>query len=129
MDGEQDGTQAQGKEQQGRQGDPQEPKAPEQVGVPDDEEVRAALVEREEKIAKSGNRIADVVEALVKIEDLTVAAQPLSLQSEGVESGLLPPGSTPFIKQLYFCTTVQQTEMNKRNTLVHLLATKHGCCN
>ena len=114
MDGEQDGTQAQGKEQQaqgkeqqGRQGDPQaddeqqEPKAPEQVGVPDDEEVRAALVEREEKIAKSGNRIADVVEVLVKIEDLTVAAQPLSLQSEGAESGL-PPGSAPFHQAALF---------------------------
>lgn len=57
MDGEQDGAQAQGEEQQGQQGDPQtddkqqEPKAPEQVGAPDDEEIRVALAERDEKIA------------------------------------------------------------------------------
>ena len=132
MGGEQDGAQAQGQKQQGQQGDPQAKdgqqgqKAPEQVGAPDVEEVRAALVEREEKIVKSGNRITDVVEALAKLEDLTVVAQPLSLQSEGAESGL-PPGSAPFIKLPYLCTTVQQTEMNKRNTLIHLLATKHGC--
>lgn len=57
MDGEQDGAQARGEEQQGQQGDPQtddkqqEPKAPEQVGAPDDEEIRVALAERDEKIA------------------------------------------------------------------------------
>lgn len=93
------------------------------------------LFERDEIIAEPRSQIADAAKtagsavALAKPEDLTVAAQPPSLQSEGAESGLLPPGSTPFIKQPYFCTTVQQTEMSKLNTLVHFLTTKHGCCN
>ena len=47
---------------------------------------------------------------------------------EGAESGL-PPGSAPFIKQPYFCVTVQQTETSELNTLVNLLAAKHGCRN
>ena len=70
MDGEQDGAQAQGEEQQGQQGDPQADgeqqgqKAPEQVGAPDDEEIRAALVERDEKIAELERQIADAVKAV-----------------------------------------------------------------
>lgn len=65
MDGEQDGAQAQGEEQRGQQGDPQadakqqEPKAPEQVGAPDDEGIRAALSERDEKIAELEHQMAD----------------------------------------------------------------------
>lgn len=57
MDGEQDGAQAQGEEQHGQQGDPQADdkqqgqKASVQVGAPDDEEIRVALAERDEKIA------------------------------------------------------------------------------
>ena len=47
---------------------------------------------------------------------------------EGAESGL-PPGSAPFIKQPYFCATVQQTETSGLNTLVNLLVAKHGCRN
>lgn len=47
---------------------------------------------------------------------------------EGAESGL-PPGSAPFIKQPYFCATVQQTETSELNTLVNLLVAKHGCRN
>lgn len=103
MDGEQDSAQAQGQKQQRQQGDPQakdgqqEPKAPEQVGAPDDEEISAAMAERDEKIAELERQIADMIVALAKPEDLTVAAQPPSLQSEGAESGL-PPGSAPFIK-------------------------------
>lgn len=70
MDGEQDGAQAQGQEQQGQQGDPQaddkqqEPKAPEQVGAPDDEEIRVALAERDEKIAELERQIADAAKAV-----------------------------------------------------------------
>ena len=51
MDGEQDGAQAQGEERARQQGDPQAEdkqqgqKAPEQVGTPDNEEIRAALAE------------------------------------------------------------------------------------
>ena len=65
MDGEQDGAQAQGEEQQGQQGDPQADdkqqgqKAPVQVGAPDDEEIRAALAERDEKIAELESQMAD----------------------------------------------------------------------
>ena len=70
MDGEQDGAQAQGQEQQGQQGDPQVDdeqqgqKAPEQVGAPDDEEIRAALAERDEKIAELERQIADAAKAV-----------------------------------------------------------------
>lgn len=122
------------KSSRGAKDEQQEPKAPEQVGAPDDEEIRVTLFERDEIIAEPRSQIADAAKtagsavALAKPEDLTVAAQPPSLQSEGTESGL-PPGSVPFVKQLYFCTTVKQTEMSKLNTLVHLLTTKHGCCN
>ena len=70
MDGEQDGAQAQGQEQQGQQGDPQADdkqqgqKASVQVGAPDDEEIRAALAERDEKIAKLERQIADAARRL-----------------------------------------------------------------
>lgn len=70
MDGEQDSAQAQGQKQQGQQGDPQakdgqqEPKAPEQVGAPDDGEIRAALAERDEKIAELERQIADAAKAV-----------------------------------------------------------------
>lgn len=70
MDGEQDGAQAQDQERQGQQGDPradekqQEPKAPEQVGAPDDGEIRAALAERDEKIAELERQIADAAKAV-----------------------------------------------------------------
>ena len=65
MDGEQDGAQAQGEERTRQQGDPQAEdeqqgqKAPEQVGTPDDEEIRAALAERDEKIAVLEAQIAE----------------------------------------------------------------------
>lgn len=51
MDGDRDGAQAQGEERARQQGDPQAEdkqqgrKAPEQVGTPDNEEIRAALAE------------------------------------------------------------------------------------
>lgn len=70
MDGEQDDAQAQGKEQQGQQDDPQADdeqqgqKAPEQVGAPDDEEIRAALAERDEKNAELERQIADAAKAV-----------------------------------------------------------------
>lgn len=74
MDGEQDGAQAQGEKQQGQ-------KAPEQAGAPDDEEIRAALAERDEKIAELEAQIAEAAktaesaEALAKqIEDLKAAS-------------------------------------------------------
>lgn len=70
MDGEQDGVQAQGEEQQGQQGDPQADdkqqgqKASVQVGAPDDEEIRVALAERDEKIAELERQIADATRRL-----------------------------------------------------------------
>lgn len=56
MDGEQNVAQAQGEERQRQQSDPQaddeqqEPKALEQVGAPDDEEIRAALAKQIEEL-------------------------------------------------------------------------------
>lgn len=70
MDGEQDGAQVQGEEQQGQQGDPQAgdeqqgPKTPVQVGAPDDEEIRVALAERDEKIAELERQITDAAKAV-----------------------------------------------------------------
>ena len=70
MDGEQDGAQAQGEEQHGQQGDPQADdkqqgqKASVQVGAPDDEEIRVALAERDEKIAELERQIADAAKAV-----------------------------------------------------------------
>ena len=70
MDGEQDGAQAQGQERQGQQGDPQASdeqqgqKTPVQVGAPDDEEIRVALAERDEKIAELERQIADATRRL-----------------------------------------------------------------
>ena len=54
MDGEQDGGQAQGQEQLEQRGGPQtvdkrqDSKMPEQVGAPNDEQIRVALSERDE---------------------------------------------------------------------------------
>lgn len=65
MDGEQDGAQAQGEERTRQQGDPraedeqQRQKAPEQVGAPGDDEIRAALAERDEKIAEPEAQVAE----------------------------------------------------------------------
>ena len=64
MDSEQDGAQAQGEERAWQQGDPQAEdeqqgqKVPEQVGALDDEEIRAAVAERDEKIAELEAQIA-----------------------------------------------------------------------
>ena len=88
MDGGQDGAQAQGEERTRQQGGPkaedeqQGQKTPEQVGAPDDEEIRAALAERDEKIAEleaqvaetsksveAANRLAADIEAMRKANE------------------------------------------------------------
>lgn len=105
MDGERDGEQAQGQERQGQQGDPQAEdeqqgqKAPEQVGAPDDEEIRAALAERDERIAEFERQITEAVktvesaEALVKqIEELKAASDAERCEFE------LHPGRARFRK-------------------------------
>lgn len=88
MDFEQDGAQAQGEEQQGQQGDPQaddkqqEPKAPEQVGAPDDKEIRAALAERDEKIAELERQIADAAKTVESAEALAKQVEELKAASD-----------------------------------------------
>lgn len=88
MDGEQDGAQTQGEEQQGQQGDPQadgkqqEPKAPAQVGTPDDEEILAALAERDEKIAELERQIADAAKTVESAEALAKQIEELKAASD-----------------------------------------------
>lgn len=88
MDGEQDGAQAQGKEQQGQKGDPQvddeqqEPKAPEQVGAPDNEKIRAALAERGEKIAELEAQIAETAKTVKSAEALANQIEELKAASD-----------------------------------------------
>ena len=87
MDGEIDGTQAQGQEQQGQQvdekaGDDQQKQQEAQIGTaPTDEEIRAALAERDERIAELEAQVAEAsktvesAEALAKqIEELKASA-------------------------------------------------------
>ena len=88
MDGEQDGAQAQGEEQQGQQGDQQADdkqqgqKAPVQVGAPDDEEIRAALAERDEKIAELERQIADAAKTVESAEALAKQIEELKAASD-----------------------------------------------
>lgn len=88
MDGEQDGAQAQGEEQQGQQGDPQADdkqqgqKAPVQVGAPDDEENRAALAERDEKIAELESQMADAAKTVESAEALAKQIEELKAASD-----------------------------------------------
>lgn len=88
MDGEQDGAQAQGEEQQGQQGDPQADdkqqgqKAPKQVGAPDDEEIGAALAERDEKIAELEAQIAEAAKTVESTEALAKQIEELKAASD-----------------------------------------------
>lgn len=89
MDGEVDGAQTTGQEQQGQQGDQaagderQKQQEALQVGaVPTDEEIRAALAERDQKIAELERRVAEASKTAESAEALARQIEELRAASE-----------------------------------------------
>ena len=76
MDGEVDGTQETGQERQGRQDDQA------QVTEPTDEEIRAALAERDEKIAELEAQVAEASKTVESAEALAKQIEELRAASE-----------------------------------------------
>lgn len=81
MDDEVDDTQATGQEQQGQQGD-QAQQQEAQVTKPADEEIRAALAERDQKIAELEARVAEASKTVESAEALARQIEELKAASD-----------------------------------------------
>ena len=86
MDGEVDGTQAQGQDQQRQQAD-QAQQQEAQVAESADEEIRAALAERDEKIAELEAQVAEASKTVESAEALTTQIEELRAAFEGERVG------------------------------------------
>lgn len=88
MDGEQDGAQETGQEQQGQQVDQAQPddkqgEAQEQVATPpSDGEIRAALADRDKKIAELERQIADAAKTVESAQALARQIEELKAASD-----------------------------------------------